>query len=1030
MSEGPSSVIPRLARGILTAVLVLFGCAGTAFAQFQPGDDNPAWVRWQELETPHFRIIYPRSEYSLLHATSGGEYLAGEYARSLEAFYPRVGLSLGMAPGSAQWGKTPVLLHTRSLYSNGAVVWAPKRMDLYTLPDPYNGEATPWAIQLSVHEQRHLSQMQFGHRGWLFNPLNWLFGEMVPGALAGVYPGKVLLEGDAVVAETGLTPSGRGRSGDFLTYYQLAWQNGDWRDYYRWCYGSFRDYAPDHYTLGYVTVGGARVLFDDPLLMQRYFDDVSRHPLRIGRFRKMLKEDAGVRRFREAFRTIQECFAAGWADDRTAREPFMMMERLVAEPRFATDYGKSAWLDGRLYAVKSGKVTPPTLVCLDAGGREEAIMPMSSHTGALHADPAGHRLYWSESVPDLRWGLAGTSRIRYYSPEEGCVRDLTPDGRLYNPVASPHGGSVIAAVEYPPEGGSLLRLLRAEDGSIFETVPAPAGVQLTEVAWQPDGIYALGLSDDGFALWRHAGRLWERVTNPEYVKMHNLSGGDGTLEWVSDRSGVNELYRYDVAAGDLLQVTSTPYGATDFACDGKALYFSAMTSRGMALFQTPLDSLRPRPATPQVHRYRIADALSAQEASLAAIPSADAAAGETRPYRKGLHLLHIHSWAPFAFDYDEIAGSSGDLVRDDVAPGATLLLQNTLGNFYGFANYAYHKDDLTGDRWRHSFHTRLTYTGLYPVLQARLSVGDRDAVMYFRQEVDRFGTPVSLNGGYISKAPAVEASFQAYVPLTFTKGGISRGLVPQIAYSVSNDIFSRERIFFRYDGDEEGFSLRKFMGSESGGGPVLLQNVKASLRGYILRPAAESQTYPSRGIGAEVGGFFRPGLNDFFAPGVYGYVYGYLPGLQEEQGLRLSATLQHLFLKDGSLGDVHLSVQPRGFTSAAARELSRTRPNLLKTSADYAIPFSFGDISCLSPVVYISHFTLTPHADLTWCGGRDHLLSVGADLTASLSNFLWMPFEGSFGIGFDANGGNLYAPLRDADLGSRTRFRMIFSMDF
>ena len=49
-----------------------------------------------------------------------------------------------------------------------------------------------------------------------------------------------------MAAETGLTMSGRARSADFLGYMRLAFSEGDWRNFYRWRYGSFKHFAPDY----------------------------------------------------------------------------------------------------------------------------------------------------------------------------------------------------------------------------------------------------------------------------------------------------------------------------------------------------------------------------------------------------------------------------------------------------------------------------------------------------------------------------------------------------------------------------------------------------------------------------------------------------------------------------------------------------------------------------------------------------------------------------------------------------------------
>ena len=141
--------------------------------------------------------------------------------------------------------------------ANGSVAWAPKRMDLFTIPSPYSPEPLPWSTMLSVHEGRHVTQMQFGMTK-AQRPIGWLLGEMWNIAASLVYQGMANIEGDAVIAETALTNSGRGRTADFLNYYRVAFDSGDFRKWSKWRFMSQRGYSPDHYALGYLTLGGFR----------------------------------------------------------------------------------------------------------------------------------------------------------------------------------------------------------------------------------------------------------------------------------------------------------------------------------------------------------------------------------------------------------------------------------------------------------------------------------------------------------------------------------------------------------------------------------------------------------------------------------------------------------------------------------------------------------------------------------------------------------------------------------------------------
>ena len=192
--------MPRLKRIWRTSALaaVLFFVTHPVSAQFYTQGADPGGLRWSSVETPTYRVIYPR----------GLDSLARAYAVTLERVATPVGGSIGFRPNAAYRSKMPVVLHPWTAQSNGQVTWTPRRMELLTVPDAFSADPTPWVLQLAVHESRHVAQMQPGASA----PFRWLRvlgGELAAGGLSAVYGGPAFLEGDAVVAETALTQAGR-----------------------------------------------------------------------------------------------------------------------------------------------------------------------------------------------------------------------------------------------------------------------------------------------------------------------------------------------------------------------------------------------------------------------------------------------------------------------------------------------------------------------------------------------------------------------------------------------------------------------------------------------------------------------------------------------------------------------------------------------------------------------------------------------------------------------------------------------------
>ena len=1020
-------------RTILLAAGLLAGT--TASAQFFQTGSDP-FSRWSEMGTEHYRIIYPQ----------GLDSLARAYVVDLEKWQPVVGASAGMAPGSLHWGRLPVILHPWNPYSNGSVAWAPKRMDLYTHPEAYGPYPQSWMTQLTTHESRHVAQMQLTYRR-PFRWVNYLVGEMWSGAVSAFYTPPVFLEGDAVVAETALTAAGRGRNADFLNYYHLAFDNGDWRDWYQWIYGSFKKAGPDYYTVGYMTVAGMRYFYDQPSFTTDYFDYVTKHPFPVAKFQHYVKRVSG-QPFKKTWQGIMEGFHEIWTEEADARGPFMEMEQVTQKHAYATDYSNGSWVDNEYLAIKEGKDLAPRLVRINVDGSEDDLGPFASNTSSLN--PGVHRLFWSETIPGKRWTLDGKSIIRSLE-HSGRRRNLTTEGRLYNPQPGPDG---IATVEYPVKGGSNLVIIGEFDGKLRTRIPAPAGVELADPAWVDSTIYCLAVNDEGYSIWRLDDSEWTCVLEPTLQEIENLEGENHVLDFVSDRNGVKELYRYDPATGRAWQLTNSRYGGTDYFWHDGELWFNSITPEGCAIFKA-------KPPEPvevdirEVHKYRVADKLTEQEkALLAEIPGQAGNDGNRhgrpdRPsievsapkrYHKVPHLLKFHSWAPLYFDYDAISSMSGDLSYDTASPGVIGLFQNDLGTAWGTVGYSAHPDADKPSEWRHSGHVQFTYTGLYPVLEAGFDLYDQGSGQYgFQRRLydDKVGYAASHKD---VDGPFWSGHVTAYIPFRHNRSGIQKGWVPQVSWSISNNTFDNGTTELKMIEDFVHEGAHASLVGIHPGDNVLMQNLRGSIRGYLTLPTPESRVYPRWGIGAETGASVRPGLAKIYTPLAYGYLYGYLPGLTRTQGLRLTALAQVQLPTGAPFGENVVQIMPRGFTSAEGRTVARASTGQLRLTADYAIPIYVGDISWFSPVAYIQNFLLIPHVD--WTGFEvtrnakgaaksSYLMSAGADFTVELGNLAWVPYPCSLGVSASWLGGPFFKTLAESAEDGRKPYYvgLVFSFD-
>ena len=989
-------------------------------AQFYITGDDPGRARWNIIDTDHFSLIYPE----------GTDSLAREYGYKLEKFR----IPVSRTTGYLHEGRMPVVLHAYNA-ANGSVAWAPKRMDLFTIPSPYSPEPLPWSTMLSVHEGRHVTQMQFGMTK-AQKPIGWFFGEMWNILASLVYPGLSNIEGDAVIAETALTNSGRGRTADFLNYYHVAFDNGDFRRWDQWRLGSQRRYAPDHYALGYLTIGGFRYLHDCPGFMKEGYELSARRPYNLAAFYTTTKKLTG-KKFEDAFQEVSRTMQVIWNAEADARAPFMPMEPVTEEPRLYADYQGLTFLNNELYSIKSGHETTPVLVRIDADGKEKVLSRFAYQTSRLKSSQTYSRLYWSETLTDERWSLKSDSKIRYFEVGRKGKKSLTPsrhsrpdrESLLYNPAIHPNGGSMVS-VEYGVDGSSSITAVDEIGGNVIWTAKGPAGVQLIETVWLHDAVFATGITDEGYGIYRYSDGKWSVALEPQPVMVKDFQTYGDEIMFTCDRTGVNELYHFNPRTGELRQKTVTRYGASDFAYDedGRYLYYSSQTLKGMKVFRTAVEDLVDREADfTQKHEWVLAEALALQEKAVAKVQGADQAVPEVevnfsqpRRYRKFPHMFNVHSWAPLYVNVDNIMNMSFDHTWQAASLGATAIMQNRLSNASGEFGYSAHKDPYEPAKWRHSGHARFIYSGFYPVVEMNVDFNDRAARQYYAAKY-RY-TDGGMGWAISSRpldAPYISGSLSMYIPWDFSSGGWYKGVIPRITYRISNDKFNTSLtiadgmdafVWNETDGTMTGTEKYGFSEVEKGKN-TFRHSLSGSLRAYTMLSTPNSAVYPKWGIGVEAGASGSLESDMYFSPMGYGYLYGYVPGIIPTHGIRLTA-MHQIKLSDVPFGQATVSILPRGLStnSALLSWLSIRNDNITRLTADYAFPIYIGDLAFGGNFFSIKRLVVNPHFDYTFAG-KHELYSVGAELILDMNSILTLEWPCSFGVTYSYNGGKGFKAL-------------------
>ena len=968
---------------LVAAILPL--CAQAQIQLFSSTGNDPGRLRWSTFQTGNYQLIYPR----------GLDSLATVYGTLLQQYSVPLSASSGFRPNEKFSRPMPVILHPYAGISNGLVAWAPRRMDLFTLPDVSGMTPIPWAKLLAIHEGRHVAQKQFLRTGF-WTGFHYPFGELAE-MIIGMVPNSSLLEGDAVVAETALTKAGRGRSGDFLSEMRMYFDTGDLRSWYQWRYGSIKKYTPDIYRLGYLTVAGYRYLYEDPYYTTKFLKVASTLGGAFSAMNSASKQSSG-KKLPVAWSEMMGTYRTLWAQDDSRRGPFSGTEPQVRLPRSYTVYAGSVPGDGAVYAEKAGMDLPAVLVRVNPDGKETTLSAFGGE-GKLAWSGALQRVFWSEAVPDVRWTLKQDARIRYYDVQTGHQGSLVRKGHYLSPAVSPDGLSV-AAVEYPVDGSAAIVVLDARSGNLLRRWKTPDGFQPTEVVFQDAGLVFAAITDDGTGLYRvpmDGGRP-ETLLAPQPVTIKDISAVDGnTILLVSDRTGTSEAYTF--SEGTLKQLSVTKYGlGSPFFADGR-LYASVLQPEGRLLSRV---ETAPKVVDfKDIYRDPVAETLSVQEAQLSAsLPASTVELTPAKPFHKISDAIHFHSWAPVYIDLSRADVSFRDYFFQTAALGATGFFTNRLGTVNGSVGLSFHqKVDPAEKTPGAGFHVRMSYSGLYPVFDFALDVGDRDAALqipYLDTAKDSlFVRSSSYKKMYVGGMASVA------LPLDFSSGGWERRIEPALAISLSNDNLYGPFYPVKADPAAEGGYSEDKSYELNWTSRSTAYRTAAVLRGSFLRPAARSQMMSSKGFGFEVGATSTD-LNW----SEYGKVYAYLPGFHPRHGLKVSAAVRHYTMDTFSTWFADpCPPAPRGLAKNAAVEalLITASPLAVKVSLDYAMPIFPMDFA-IGNIFYFRNFEVVPFADLTFLqpasGYRmagEELWSAGADIAVNLQRIVLI--SGNFSIG-------------------------------
>lgn len=739
---------------------LLFLAASHANAQFFQTGQDPSQIKWRQINTDKFQVIFPEEfdkEAQRLSFVLSEVY---KYGAKSSNFNPR---------------KISVVLHTRTVKSNGLVAWAPKRIELFTTPHQqiYSQD---WLEQLAIHEFRHVVQMDKIQRELPFI-LKLILGEQAAAIVVGAYLPFWFLEGDAVVTETALSQAGRGRMAAFSMEYRAQLAEKGKYSFDKAFLGSYKDFVPDHYKLGYWMIGKSREKYGEKIWSD-VVQKIGSQPFSITPLNSILKKATGLNS-KQLYNQIFDELKADWQKELNTQST---SNHSVISPvvKSYTDYLYPEFYKDSLIIAYRTSINDIGRFVLISPDKTEKVIYTPGTVFEESVSIKDQLIIWAERRADLRWSHADRSVILIYNIETKTKHEIAFKNKLFSPVISPDFKS-FAAVEVDPENHFFLSVFDLESGELKERFKTRDNQYFFTPCWDAKGemLYFVSLTKNGKYLGSydlHSKQL-QQITPTTFGNLKNPVFTNNQVIFSADFSGTDHMYSVNPDNNQIFKLYEAKFGVD---------YPSATNSKNQILFSNYSASgyqLSTINLNQNINRLEITDIslksnqlaanLAVQENGIPDFSNSDSIRYKSEKYSKLNHLFNFHSWTPAYIDINSY----------EIRPGVSIFSQNKLGTAEARLGYDYNVTDRNG-----KYTAAFTYSGLFPVLEAEMNYGKGETNYYLIKNTTNQTNEIIKSDTTIQRYAWSElsADFDIRLPLNLSKGKYSSALFPEIKYTFSN----------------------------------------------------------------------------------------------------------------------------------------------------------------------------------------------------------------------------------------------------
>jgi hypothetical protein len=657
-------------------------CVSVSFTSVaQEFGGNPPSIKWKQVNNKAARVIFP----------TGLDSIAKEVAAITERLNTGNFFSIGQ-----KQRKISIVLQNQSTLSNAYVALGPFRSEFYLTPqqNSFSLGSLPWHQQLAIHEFRHVQQNNNFNIG-LSKAFGILFGQQGQAFANSLVIPDWFYEGDAVFNETNVSMQGRGRLPFFYNGYRSLWaaqKNYSWMKLRN---GSYKDFTPDHYELGYLLLAYGNEKYG-PAFWGKVTRDAASFKGLAYPFQRAVKKYSGTA-FPQFRRDALNYFKSAF--DNPGKEATRVKKHFVADEEFPAYIG-----DDSIILVRSTYKKIPAFVIRTKNG-DQRLRARDVSLDRQFSYRNG-KLVYASYRPDIRWGWRNYGEIQLMDVNTGTQKRLTKRSKYFSPDIS-EDGTTIVAVETDPAGKTALHLVDAGNGMLIKEVPNPDGLYYTYPKFY-NGSQVLTavrnrLGQMSLAMIDAASGQAEYLLPFSYQVLGFPVIQHDTAFFTASFKKNDVLMAYSFNDKKLFSAAlanaSTRIGMYQPAVSGKEITWSAATAEGLLLTSVGKDALSWTAITPSEwatasETFGI-EKINANRDFLASITPGNY---QVKKYRKTSGFINFHSLIPLV---------------DDPDYSLTLLGQNILNTLETEVSFLYNRNEQFKQL---GFTT--TYAGWFPHVSA------------------------------------------------------------------------------------------------------------------------------------------------------------------------------------------------------------------------------------------------------------------------------------------------------------------------